>query len=311
NLLAVPAAGPVMVWGLTGGVVAGVAGGPAAVVVHLPTRALLSWIDGVATAASRWPLGELRTVHVAWLAVAAAAAVAGREPPGPVDGEVPRRRSGAALRWAAALVVLGVVVQAVGPHRRAAVVDGQALGAGAMLWRAGGAGVLVVDGRAGDDRVLAGLRQRRVGRVDVVVLRTPARRAAEVAGTVRRRWADVVVLTPVGAAASSAAPGAGGETAAPPAGTVLDVGRLRLTVLNNTADRLDVEVDVDGGHADGRSSAIPPPAPPLDGPVPAARLGGGPIPARGPPRLRTPGRCVPGAEPRRSRCRRPAGSFSA
>src|SRR5918995_3543335 len=53
-----------------------VAGGPAAAVVHLPTRALLSWIDGVATAASRWPLGELRTVHVAWLAVAAAAAVA-------------------------------------------------------------------------------------------------------------------------------------------------------------------------------------------------------------------------------------------
>ena len=311
NLLAVPAAGPVMIWGLTGGVVAGVAGGPGAAVAHLPTRALLSWIDGVATAASRWPLGELRTVHVAWLAVAAAAAVAGREPPGPVDGEVPRRRPGAALRWAAALVVLGVVVQAVGPHRRAAVVDGQALGAGAMLWRAGGAGVLVVDGRAGDDRVVAGLRQHRVGRVDVVVLRTPARRAAEVAGTVRRRWADVVVLTPVGAAASSAARGAGGETAAPPAGTVLDVGRLRLTVLNNTADRLDVEVDVDGGHADGQSSAIPPPAPPLDGPVPAARLGGGPIPARGPPRLRAPGRCVPGAEPRRSRCRRPAGSFSA
>jgi competence protein ComEC len=311
NLLAVPAAGPVMVWGLTGGVVAGVAGGPAALVVHLPTRALLSWIDGVATAASRWPLGELRTVHVAWLAVAAAAAVAGREAPRPVDGEVPRGRRGAVLRWAAAVVVLGVVVQAVGPHRRAAVVDGQALGAGAMLWRAGGAGVLVVDGRAGDDRVLAGLRQHRVGRVDVVVLRTPARRAAEVAGTVRRRWADVVVLTPVGAAASSAARGAGGETAAPPAGTVLDVGRLRLTVLNNTADRLDVEVDVDGGHADGQSSAIPPPAPPLDGPVPAARLGGGPIPARGPPRLRAPGRCVPGAEPRRSRCRRPAGSFSA
>ena len=74
NLLALPAAGPVMVWGLTGGLVAGLAGDAVATIVHLPTQALLAWIDGVATAAARWPLGRLQAGHVAFLAVAATAA---------------------------------------------------------------------------------------------------------------------------------------------------------------------------------------------------------------------------------------------
>ena len=70
NLLAAPVAGPIMVWGLTGGLVAGVAGGPVARAIHLPTRVLLSWLDGVAAAAVRWPLGDLRSSHLAALAVA-------------------------------------------------------------------------------------------------------------------------------------------------------------------------------------------------------------------------------------------------
>ena len=48
NLLAAPAAGPIMVWGLAGGLVAGVAGGAVAQVVHAPTGLLLVWLDGVA-----------------------------------------------------------------------------------------------------------------------------------------------------------------------------------------------------------------------------------------------------------------------
>jgi competence protein ComEC len=244
NLLAVPAAGPVMVWGLTGGLVAGVAGGPVATVVHLPTRGLLSWIDGVATAASRWPLGDLRAEHVVWLAVAAATAVAGREVVRAAEAEMPRRRARAALRWAAVIVVLGVVVQTVGPRHGADIVAAESLGVGAMLWQAGGAGVLVVDGRARDDAVLAGLREHGVARVDLVVLRTPARAGAEVSATLQRRWSDLVVFAPEGAPGAPAVRAAGREVASPPTGTVLDVGGLRLTVVANTAERLDVDIEV-------------------------------------------------------------------
>src|SRR5205814_8943014 len=50
NLLAVPAAGPVMMWGIAAGLPAGVAGGAAARLVDVPTRLLIGWIAAVA----RW-----------------------------------------------------------------------------------------------------------------------------------------------------------------------------------------------------------------------------------------------------------------
>ncbi|MEO8694295.1 MAG: ComEC/Rec2 family competence protein [Acidimicrobiales bacterium] len=71
NILAAPAAGPIMMWGLTAGVVAGIAGGPIATVVHLPTRALVWWVATVARFAARAPLGELRVRHLLVLLTAA------------------------------------------------------------------------------------------------------------------------------------------------------------------------------------------------------------------------------------------------
>ncbi len=59
NLLAVPAAGLVMAWGMSAGFVAGLAGGPVAVAVHLPTRVLLAWIEAVAARGAAAPLGQL------------------------------------------------------------------------------------------------------------------------------------------------------------------------------------------------------------------------------------------------------------
>ena len=59
NLLAVPAAGVVMIWGLTGGMVAGLTGGVAAELLHLPTRLMLGWLAEVAARASTLPLGQL------------------------------------------------------------------------------------------------------------------------------------------------------------------------------------------------------------------------------------------------------------
>ncbi|HEY3144217.1 MAG TPA: ComEC/Rec2 family competence protein [Acidimicrobiales bacterium] len=73
NVLAAPAAGPVMVWGLTAGLVAGLVGGPVAGLLQLPTRLLLAWIEAVALAAARWPIVSLGSWHLGALLVAGVA----------------------------------------------------------------------------------------------------------------------------------------------------------------------------------------------------------------------------------------------
>lgn len=55
NVLAEPVAGLVMMWGCTGGVVAGLVGGPVATVLQWPTRAGLWWIITVARVADSMP----------------------------------------------------------------------------------------------------------------------------------------------------------------------------------------------------------------------------------------------------------------
>ena len=67
NLLAGPAAGFVMVWGLLAGPIAGFV--PClAPALHLPTGVALGWLDLVARGAAATPLGELRAPHLAVLA---------------------------------------------------------------------------------------------------------------------------------------------------------------------------------------------------------------------------------------------------
>ena len=59
NLLAAPVAGPLMVWGLTGGLLAGVVGPPLDGLLHLPSGLGLGWIGGMAAWAGRHPIGLL------------------------------------------------------------------------------------------------------------------------------------------------------------------------------------------------------------------------------------------------------------
>ena len=255
-----------MVWGLTGGMVAGLGGPAVATVVHLPTRALVAWIDGVATAAARWPLGQLRTGHVAVLAGAAAAAVAARAwaPPDPEGDAGPPagrrwRRRGSVTRGAAGLVTVAVLVHAAAASGGPSLIDGEAVGPGAQLLQGGGAAALIVDGRAREGAVLAGLRDRGVARLDVVVLRTAAPAAAGVAATLRRRWPGVVVLGPVGSASAAARRVDGlGSVVVPTRGTVIDVGGLRLTVSGSGTERLDVRIELRAAPPD---SARAPPLP--------------------------------------------------
>jgi competence protein ComEC len=265
NLLALPAAGPIMVWGLTGGLVAGLAGDAVATIVHLPTRALLAWIDGVATAAARWPLGQLRGGHVACLTVAALAAIAVRAwmRPDSWDGEQGREASRCrgqrfvyVTRGAAALLAVTVLLHAAVTGRGPRLIDGEALGPGAQLWQGGGAAALIVDGRARDEVVLSGLRDRGVARLDVVVLRTAAEGGAEVAATLRRRWPGIVVLGSEGSRSAARRIDGVDSVAVPTTGTVVDLGGLRLTVTGSSPDRLDVRIALRDTAAE---SARPPP----------------------------------------------------
>jgi competence protein ComEC len=252
NLLAAPAAGPLMVWGLTGGLVAGVFGGAVADAVHVPTRLMLAWLGGVATAAERWPLGELRAGHLVALGVGAVVLAVAR-------GQERRHHRTLVLGVAGRLTIAGVVIAAL-VTRGGSVPPpgGQALGAGATLWQGGGATVVVVDGRARDSSVLAGLRDAGARRVDVVVLRSDARSAADLVATLRRVWPVGTVLAPV---ATSPRAGGGADAAAslsPPSGTVIDVGGLRLVVVANAGGRIEVDVAPrPRSQAMGRSPGLP------------------------------------------------------
>jgi competence protein ComEC len=78
NVLAVPAAAPLTAWGLTGGVLAGVAGRPFDGWLQVPSRVLCGWLAGVARWCAGLPLGQIRTVHAVLLALLGAAWFGGR-----------------------------------------------------------------------------------------------------------------------------------------------------------------------------------------------------------------------------------------
>ena len=81
NLLAVPVAGPLMMWGMGAGLVAGALGGPVAAAVHLPTRVMLAWVEGVAHHAAGLGLGWFRAGHLAALVAIGLVALAWRGRP--------------------------------------------------------------------------------------------------------------------------------------------------------------------------------------------------------------------------------------
>jgi hypothetical protein len=96
-----------------------------------------------------------------------------------------------------------------------------------------------------------------VARLDVLVLRTTARGATEVAATVRRRWPGVAVLGPEGSARAARGVDGAGPVAVPASGTVIQVGGLQLTVGDSGTDRLDVRIEL--RPAVPESARAPPP----------------------------------------------------
>ena len=184
NLLAVPAAGPVMVWGLVAGLPAGIVGGPIAMALHLPTRVLLAWISGVAAAAASLPLPVLGPGATLAMAAAVGAAVL-----------TIRRRPQLVAACSALALVVGLVVDA----RQVRPLEGVELALGARAWRSdSGATVAVLGGNADVGSVLAGLRRHRIRRIDVLVLRSGGSNAARLSAAVRHRSAVGLTVAPEG-----------------------------------------------------------------------------------------------------------------
>jgi competence protein ComEC len=155
NLLAVPAAGAVMVLGLSAGVLAGLVREDVAVVLQLPTRSLLAWVDAVARTAASLPIPPLDTGRLVALAALVAAVCLLRH----------RVHGACAIALTVAVALLSVAVVApptLSPGRH------RAGPASVVVDACGAREVVVAGGRA--DRVLEGLWAIGVTRAAIVVM---------------------------------------------------------------------------------------------------------------------------------------------
>ena len=220
NLLAVPAAGPLMVWGLTAGLAAGVLGPPADALLHQPTSWLVGWVAAVARGAAALPLGRIETPHlVALVVIGAVTAMAWRRSR---HLALPLGSVGAALVLVAPSLALALPrssPMALTPAR------------GAELWTDRGV-VLVIDDADGAS-LLEGLRAEGVTRLDVVICERGSSPAATTVLLLRSRLSVGVVLAPQDHRIRDAR--------VPLEGGVVQVGNLDVRVMR-TSPTLEVEV---------------------------------------------------------------------
>ncbi len=208
NLVAVPAAGWVMVWGCTAGFAAGVGPSWLAMLIHFPTRLLEWWIATTARLAATPGLPVWGPFGAALTAVAI------------VAGVWSWRRPRVIVRRIGVVVACGAGVAAILLGLRGPPSGVQPAGRGAQL-AVGlhGEQVLIIGGAAHVDDVLDSLDALHVGSVDLVVV--TARGAARPAGTV----IEELGATRVVAADRSGLPAASQLTAG-----VIRVGALLLDV---------------------------------------------------------------------------------
>ena len=170
-----------MMWGLVAGVVAGVGPGWLASIIHIPTRLLLWWIDGVASWAARVPVGEVTPWHVAVLVAGAAVWRRWRVP-----------------RWFAASLV-GVVVASMFLVPLPLPAGQHVLADGLTVARSqSGDDVVIVGARADSADVVEALRHARLGRIDLVIATTGSRTEGRVVAIIDRRFDVVDVWAPAG-----------------------------------------------------------------------------------------------------------------
>jgi len=189
NLLALPAAGPLMMWGLAAGLPAGVIGGITAHVLHAPTHVLLWWIATVARVAAAAPVGAVTATSALAIVAGAAAAWALLR----LSTRAGSRRRRAPPLVAGAVVTAGLLAVAVAGAPLSSSRDGLASD---RLWRADGHTVVVTSGRGPPGRLLSALRARRVSSIDVLVVTSRSASAGASVGAVAARIPTRLVLAP-------------------------------------------------------------------------------------------------------------------
>ena len=182
NLLAAPVAGPIMMWSLSAGVVAGLVGGPLAQVIHWPTSVGIGWIQAVAGWAASARLGELRTPHLIAVAI------------GAVIWWMARRRllrAATAIALALALLVPAVALRISDPPFHTV------LDSGVEVWRHQQSTVVILGSNRSTERLLEDLRRAGVEAVDVVVADRGTRaQRDQILSLKERMWVGTVVAPP-------------------------------------------------------------------------------------------------------------------
>lgn len=187
NLLAVPAAGPLMVWGLTGGLFAGVAPGWLVGVLQVPTAVLAWWLAAVARWSAALPLGELGTGEAMCMALSFGLFVGLRR----YGVAWARPALGAGMATVLLLAALGRPT--FGEGRRD-------IGDTATVLSSAGGTVLLIDGAVGAERMLEQLRRSGTRCIDVIAVDGGGRSAAVVAAALQRRCTRTIVVAPAGRA---------------------------------------------------------------------------------------------------------------
>ena len=199
NMCAMPIAAPIMSWGVLAGLPAGLVGPEASALVHVPTRALLALIGGLARTAASLPLGSLRLPDCAVLAVVAA-----------VVGVVFRTRV-ARSRGVAVLLVMALLLPTgraiVGGSELISATSPQTLPRGATtfgtstdgLWRH--VDVLVLSHGVSAATMLEALRNERVGSVGLVLVTSGGKPQVAVVRALHHRASVGLVVSAAGVGA--------------------------------------------------------------------------------------------------------------
>jgi competence protein ComEC len=203
NIAAGPLAGILMVWGLTAGTIAGVAGGTVAGLLHVPSGLGLWALERVAALGASLPLGVVDLRHVAAVALA---------------GALASRVSGWGRAAAAGLLGAAVLAPMLTPVPQGELPAGY----GATVWVDGPMAVVDVDARASPVDVLDALRSRHVAAVGLVVVRAARPTTAAVVEAIESRFPVGAVIGPPGLAVP--------DTVVPPDGFRAVVGRLEVMV---------------------------------------------------------------------------------
>ncbi|CAM8624189.1 ComEC/Rec2-related protein [Acidimicrobiia bacterium] len=196
NVLAEPAAALVMMWGCTGGVIAGLVGPEIASVVHFPTRLGLWWVMTVSRIGASVPAASVGFVGGALIGV------------GVIVIAVARRI--VVTRWMMAALTISVAAFVLlSISRPATVVPGEHQIGGATLWRGSGsnpANVLVVSGSSQTGPLLTKLRSMGIDHVDLVIVRSVAPAADRVVREIRSRVEIESVWAPTSSRLESLSP---------------------------------------------------------------------------------------------------------